>query len=253
MTEIYTQPTEAELKALAEKLKPKTPKLDDADLDLLRNLVDERRSKIALSAFKVLGFKLEFDPESVLATLESNFSKTAHKLKHGITWESVRASVRNDIKAIAILGALIERGGKPTVTAEENGRIQFDEACRNVPTEDFHGISMRGLAYDAEGQAKYNLLGICRGNAIDVAKSIHPRVTLTSRERAKKLIAAGLVTDRQAHAWLFTPDQDRGNSNDASGGLAWRASNGIVELVKANFCYATSGARFSVSVRKVIN
>ena len=68
----------------------------------------------------------KFSPEELqtLAALKSIFDETAGLLAHGISWETIEASLAADKEAIVILGDLIARGGKPTVTMEADGEIK---------------------------------------------------------------------------------------------------------------------------------
>lgn len=195
----------------------------------------------------------EFSPEErqTVATLETKFNQTAVLLGHGLSWETVRNSLARDKESIGILGNLIARGGQPTVTADENGEIIWSESVDNVPLADFKGIPMSKLAYDEIGEVKAIKMWDCRGNAVDAARRIHPRVKLTSPAESKRLLLAGLIQDSQSFPWLDSMDFERGNKGWEYGGFAWfGCSEGVAQFL-SGACRENNGARFSLEIKKI--
>ena len=238
------------VKAELAKPKPQLDQFGEEEINCLRDLVNEK-----------VGAQLPITPESpkaklspekqTLITLKATFDETAPKLRHGLSWETVQASLEADQEAVQILGDLIARGGKPTVTEDENGQIMWDESVADVPLDDFKGIPMNSLAYDETAEKKVPKGWNCRGNAVAVAARIHSRVQLTSKARAEKLVAAGLVKDNQSFPWLHTPEAERGNMNDQYAGRAWYGYPGYVRQHCAYYCNQGYGARFSLGVKKI--
>src|SRR3989338_4637675 len=220
-----------QLNSIEEKLGRGAEALTEAEKAIVLGLIAGKRAELlAQAVVEPTAPETALSPEKqTLNALKVTFDETATKLQHGLSWENIQASLEQDQEAIIILGDLIARGGRPTVTADENGEIMWDEACSNVPLEDFKGIPMNNLAYDAAGQAKALKECGCRGNAVDSASHIHSRVKLTSKVRVEKLIAAGLVKDTSSFPWLATPDAERGNKNDRYAGRAWYGSHGRVD------------------------
>lgn len=190
--------------------------LDAEEVASLRQLAAEEIERI----WRALGMKrIRLDPEEVLSTLKTTFDARAESIGHGLPWGSVEKSLRDDLEVVGILADLILRRDEPTINGTRGGQIVWTESVANVPAHDFKGIPMHAIAYDAIAQRKIG--DTCKGNAVDSARILHPRVRLATKEETEALYRAGLTKDNVSYTWAHTPDEERGNIHDHEGGHAW--------------------------------